>query len=148
MPLQTKWILIANLGATLVMAGVIWAMQWVHYPLFSSVGHAEFPAYELAHVNRITTLVLPFMLLEAVTAFLLVLDPPAGVSAWILWAGLGLVVLIWLSTLMFQTAQHSVLAAGFDESAHTALVNYNWIRTLAWTLRGLLMLGGVMTVLK
>ncbi len=32
------WLLILHAGATLYMAGVIWFVQIVHYPLFSRVG--------------------------------------------------------------------------------------------------------------
>jgi hypothetical protein len=34
--------------------------------------------------------------------------------------------------------QHAALGAGFDEAAHRTLVLTNWLRTVAWTLRGLL----------
>jgi hypothetical protein len=32
---------------------------------------------------------------------------------------------------------HNALANGFDAQAHARLVDTNWIRTLAWTARGI-----------
>jgi hypothetical protein len=136
-----KYLILVNTAATWVMVGVIWVMQLVHYPLFANVGAAEFPAYELSHMARISTLVIPVMLVEAITAFMLALTPPAGVSPALPWVGLGLVVFIWGATFLFQDVQHSTLARGFDPDVLAALLQSNWLRTIAWTLRGLLTLG-------
>jgi hypothetical protein len=37
--------------------------------------------------------------------------------------------------------QHAVLARGFDADAHASLVTTNWVRTVAWSARGLMLLG-------
>jgi hypothetical protein len=39
-----------------------------------------------------------------------------------------------------QVPLHTRLARGFDPAAHRQLVRTNWLRTLAWTLRALLLL--------
>lgn len=124
--------------ATLFMAGLIWFVQVVHYPLFARVGSDGFTAYSEAH-QRLTTLVVgPAMLIEAVTAAILVFMRPAGVSPTLLWAGLALLGGIWLSTAFLQVPLHGRLAAGFSAEACDALVSTNWIRTVAWSLRGCL----------
>ncbi|MFQ3646328.1 MAG: hypothetical protein SNJ54_08025 [Anaerolineae bacterium] len=138
-----KALILANTAATFVMIGVIWVMQIVHYPLFANVGTAEYPTYQMAHMVRISAVVMPVMLIEAVTAFALALTPPSGVPPLVLWIGLGLVVFIWGSTFIFQDAQHGALARGFNAEVHAALVSSNWLRTIAWSLRGVLMLGVV-----
>ncbi len=135
-----KWLVLINLAATLIMVGVIWVMQFVHYPLFSMVGRVEFPSYEVAHMGRITLVVLPFMFAELITAFLLALNPPTDVNRLWLWLGLALVILIWLTTFFFLDSQHSALASGFDSSVLQSLLDSNWIRTIIWTSRGILML--------
>ena len=48
--------MLANLGATLFMVGVIWFVQVVHYLLFSLVGGEGFALYSEAH-SRLTTYV-------------------------------------------------------------------------------------------
>jgi hypothetical protein len=77
------------------------------------------------------------MLVEAVTAFFLVVLVPEQPLVW--W-GLVLLVLIWGSTLALQVPQHRRLERGFDAAAHRRLVRTNWIRTFAWTARGIIAL--------
>ena len=143
-----KLLLLAHVGATLLMTGVIWIVQIVHYPLFSQVGVDGFAAYQAAHSRRISYIVMPLMLVELATAALLVVIPPVDVAPALLWAGLALVVLIWLSTFALQVPQHRILSDGFDLRAHRLLVGTNWLRTIAWSLRGLLVLWLVARALR
>ena len=112
-----KLILLSNVAATLYMVGLIWCIQLVHYPLFAQVGKEGFAAYEAAHSNLITPVVGLPMLVELVTAWLLLFfrSPAIGLAETI--TGLVLVVVIWLSTMFLQVPQHSILSAGFDAAA-------------------------------
>ena len=49
MPQLPVVLLLANLAATIYMAGLIWFVQVVHYPLFAGVGEEAFPAYSRTH---------------------------------------------------------------------------------------------------
>jgi hypothetical protein len=131
-------VLLLNAIATLFMTGLIWFVQVVHYPLFNSVGIKEFIAYEARHSNLTTLVVIVPMVIELITAFVLLWQRPNGIVAWQLWLGLGLVGLIWFSTAFLQVPQHSVLAQGFNEQAYQLLLKGNWLRTAAWTLRSFL----------
>jgi hypothetical protein len=51
-----------------------------------------------------------------------------------------LVAVVWASTAVLQVPRHQTLAASFDAAAHADLVRTNWIRTVAWSARGGLML--------
>ncbi|MBC8100522.1 MAG: hypothetical protein H7Y11_13850 [Armatimonadetes bacterium] len=135
-----KMLLLANAAATLLMTGVIWLIQVVHYPLFDRVGAEAFRTYEAAHTNLITCVVLPLMLIELLTAILLVAQPIPQVPPLVIWVGLGLVGVVWLTTAFVQVPLHGQLAAGFDVGAHQALVASNWVRTIAWSLRSGLMI--------
>jgi hypothetical protein len=130
------WLLIANAASTFFMTGLIWFVQVVHYPLFAAVGNSEFPAYSRLHQSLTTFVVGPPMLVEALTAGMLVVARPAGVSAWLAWTGFALVIVIWASTALLQIPAHGRLASGFDASAAATLVSSNWIRTVAWSVRG------------
>ena len=136
-------LLLVNVATTLFMVGVIWFVQAVHYPLFARVGEADFPAYARAHARLTGLVVGPLMLLEAATAVALVLIRPQGVPVSLLWAGLGLVVVIWLSTAILQSPRHTELGRDFDHTSHRLLVASNWLRTTSWSLRGLLVLAMV-----
>lgn len=135
-------VLLIHAAATWFMAGLIWFVQVVHYPLFGAVGRDGFAAYERRHQRRTAWVVGPVMLMELVTGVMLVVDRPDHVSGWAVWAGLGLLGLIWLSTAALQVPRHRQLETGYDAGAHRALVATNWFRTIAWTARGVLV--GVM----
>jgi hypothetical protein len=76
------------------------------------------------------------MLIELATAIMLLWYPIDGVDKSLIYGGIGLVALIWLSTALIQVPCHEKLVKGFDPAAYKWLVNSNWIRTIAWTARG------------
>ena len=75
-------IFLANLGATLYMVGLIWFVQIVHYPLFSEVMRPDFGVYEALHSRLTTLIVMPPMLIEIGTAFLLLFFRPPAFPFW------------------------------------------------------------------
>lgn len=131
-------LLVAHAAVTWFLTGLIWTIQVVHYPLFDMADRARYAAFAAAHNLRITPLVGPPMVVEALLAVWLVVARPAQIPAWWAWAGLGLVCVIWLSTILLQVPMHGRLAAGFDVRAHAVLVGTNWLRTAAWTCRAVL----------
>jgi hypothetical protein len=133
-------VLLSNLAATLIMVGIIWFVQVVHYPLYTRINPDAFPNYEVAHVNLVTLVVGPAMFIEAITALLILISPPQNVPFWLLLVGLGLVGVIWVVTVFVNVPQHNALSYSFDANIHRTLVLTNWIRTVAWTLRGGLMI--------
>jgi hypothetical protein len=136
---EIKLIFIAHVLFTLMLTGLIWMIQLVHYPLFAEVGADAFRAYQVAHMNAITTLVGPLMLAELLTGMLLLAVQPTGVVPWQTWVGMVLIAIAWLSTMFISVPQHNQLMSGFDAQVHQALVLGNLIRTLAWTARAGLM---------
>ncbi|MHC5109585.1 MAG: hypothetical protein ACYTHJ_06875 [Planctomycetota bacterium] len=120
--------------STAMMAGLIWFVQLVHYPLMRDVGKAGFARYELIHMRRTTWIVAPLMGLELVSAVVLLFLTD---NTWLV-IGLGLVVVIWLSTAALQVPCHRRLVDGYDAEAIDRLVATNWIRTLAWTARSVI----------
>ncbi|MEM7134750.1 MAG: hypothetical protein AAF702_51280 [Chloroflexota bacterium] len=137
---MTTILFVAQLTTTLFMTGVIWIVQIVHYPLFARVGRDGFSEYENSHSFLITFVVMPPMLVEIGSAFFMLFLRSPLVPAWSAWLGFALVLLIWLSTFFLQVPQHTILASGFDDAAHRILVSSNWVRTVAWSLRSVLLL--------
>lgn len=135
-----KIILLVHVAATLFMVGAIWIVQAVHYALFNQVGRDVFAAYEQAHSMLITPIVGIPMLIELGTALLLLADRPPTIPVLLPLIGLALIGVAWLSTMFIQVPLHNILAGGFDQDAYQALVNSNWIRTIAWSVRGVLVL--------
>ena len=141
-------ILIAQVATTFYMVGLIWLIQIVHYPLFELVGSEDYVNYQIKHQAFITPIVAVPMIIELVSAILLYQNRPAYIPRWTVIGGLMLVVVVWLSTAFIQVPCHNMLSQGFDPGAHQWLVNSNWIRTVGWTARGVLMIFVLSSILK
>lgn len=135
-------LVLTQLFSTLSLFGLIWFVQVVHYPLFAAIGEPQFRAYTAAHATRTTWVVAPLMLLELGSAGLLLLPAlrPAVVQLSEAWLGLMLLAAIWLSTALVQVPLHNRLQAGYSLAHAGHLVRTNWLRTVAWTLRAVLVL--------
>jgi hypothetical protein len=133
-------LLLIHAAATVFMFGVILTVQIVHYPLFSIVGDLRFVSYHKEHMHRIGRVVVVPMLVELVSAAALLVWQPEGVPNALTWLGLVLVAGIWISTWFVQVPRHNDLTRGFDSVAHASLVRSNWLRTVTWGLRSVLVL--------
>lgn len=130
---------VVHVMATLYMVGLIWFVQLVHYPLFDHVGDQRFVDYQRQHMARTTWAVGPAMLTEMLGAVMLCLFPIPTLSPWAIWLAMALLVIIWISTALLQVPRHErLLSDGFDAHEHRRLVRSNWIRTVAWSMRGVL----------
>ena len=132
-------LLLIHAGCTLFMVGLIWTIQVVHYPLFAHVGASDYERYQQLHMQRITWIVMPVMLAELACACALFFSPEARDNNAI-WVASILLGIVWLSTAALQVPAHAELTRGWNEAAHTRLVLSNWVRTLAWSGRGLIAL--------
>lgn len=132
-------VLAAQAFASAAMCGLIWFVQVVHYPLFAQVTGPGERAYAAEHQRRTALVVIPFMLVEGVTALMVAVNPPPGIPSAAAFAGLALVLLLWASTGMVQMPLHGRLGReGHLPAAVASLVRSNWLRTALWTARGLL----------
>jgi hypothetical protein len=126
-------VVVANLVSTLVLTGIIWTVQLVHYPLMALVGRDAFVSYEASHSPRMAAVVvLPWTVQGITTAWLLV-ERPAAVGAPLVWSGAVAAALTVIVTVAWSVPAHERLARGFDERVHARLVQTNWLRTVAWT---------------
>ena len=133
----------------------------------SRAAESDFAAYEVEHSRRTSWVVVLPMLVELATGVYLAFTGSIGTplqgtiqgavtadligssseallpqnlhSPVLSWVALGLLVAIWASTFLLQVPAHSVLARGFDTSAHRRLVTTNWIRTVLWSVRSALL---------
>jgi|TARA_R110001592_G_scaffold217314_2_gene471041 hypothetical protein len=135
-----KTLFLLQLVSTFYMTGLIWFVQIVHYPLFALVGRARFTRYQQAHQLRTTFAVGPMMLTEAATTVAIVYWPPPGMGPAFTWTGVGLLFVVWFSTALLQVPRHQVLASRFSPRHIRSLVISNWLRTIAWTARSVLLL--------
>ncbi len=129
-----------HLACTLVMTGLIWFVQVVHYPLFARIGKREFAGYFDRHLKRTTLVVAPFMLGEVASALLLIVTQDPVISHLRARLSFGCLLVIWLSTATLQIPRHRALQLGQTPEAVASLVDTNWIRTVGWSARSALLL--------
>ena len=131
-------VLIAHGISTVAMTGVIWFVQVVHYPLFQKIPAEQFVVYEKAHTLRTGLVVMPLMTIELITAILLVMYLDSTVWYLSYELGLGLLLLIWLVTLLVFAPMHGKLCDGYDNGTIRRLLKLNWVRTIVWSLRSVM----------
>lgn len=127
-----------HFAATWMLVGLIWVVQIVVYPQFLRLREHEFIEYHFAHCFRIGLIVAPLLLAEFASA------------AWLLYQGhresaflvsLVLMVANWISTGLLQAPAHTKLMRAFDDPVIRRLIRSNWLRTVSWTARGVLVTG-------
>lgn len=130
--------LLIQVVTTWAMTAIIWFVQLVQYPSFAKVGADAFAKFHALHSTRMTLIVAPVTIAEAVSAVALIWQPTLGTERWEVWTALGLLLTIWASTFLLQGPMHARLGSGFDAEAWRFLVHGNWVRTIAWSLRAAL----------
>lgn len=140
-------VLLLNTVASWTMVGVIWFVQVVHYPLLSVVPVDSASSVAVEHQRRTGWVVMLPMTIEGVTTLLLLAMVPDGVAWFVPWlAGIPLAVAL-LSTVLLSVPRHARMAAHPDETVGRELVSTNWVRTIAWTIRGFITFGMVIATL-
>ena len=126
----------AHLCCTWALVGLIWTIQLVVYPQFFRIAPAEFGDFHFAHCRRIGILIAPLVLVEFGSAVWLLIVGRRGI---LFEVSIGLLLLNGLSTAVFQAPMHLKLMQGFDAPTVRRLIGTNWVRTISWTLRGILL---------
>ncbi|WP_263381793.1 hypothetical protein [Granulicella arctica] len=139
---------VAQLVTTLFMTGLIWFVQIVHYPLFAEIGPYQLTRYENLHATRTSWVVFPPMLIELLTTFAALYPPlrPAFLTSHQAIALAALILIIWITTAIGHVPLHTkighseaIRSRQSDVPLISLLVRLNWLRTLAWTTRTIIL---------
>jgi hypothetical protein len=137
-------VLLINLVSTWTMVGVIWFVQVVHYPLLAVVPAESAASVAVEHQRRTGWVVGAPMALEGVTTLALLVLIPEGVAWFVPWlAGIPLAIALG-ATIFLSVPRHERMAREPDAQVGKELVSTNWVRTIAWTVRGFIV--GAMTL--
>jgi len=140
-------VLLACAAATLFMTGLTWFVQVVHYPLFPAVGEDRFADFHRVHSNRTTWVVLPPMLVELITSWALLIDPPADATALVV-AGAVLATGTWLLTAFGAAPVHGEIGRqGLSPALAGRLSAFSWARTVCWSAHAAVVLALLATVI-
>jgi hypothetical protein len=132
--MPSQQLLTFNLMPSCGLMVLIWLVQVVIYPGFHRIAAEGFVEYHRWYVIRISVIVSPLMIAEALATFKWLLDGIDSLSMLLA----ALVLIVWLSTFLLQVPIHARLQKGKSEMLIRRLVATNWIRTVAWSLKALL----------
>ena len=125
-----------NFISTSVMSGVIWVIQLLHYPSFHFINEKKYVDFQHFHMERISFIVIPVMIIEFASALLLAYFFGSSLTIILL----ALILGIWGITFIFFTNMHQKLTNGYDPTIVRRLVQINWSRTILWSFRLIILL--------
>ncbi len=128
-------ILLANFVATCLMAGVIWFVQWVHYPLLAKVPVDRAVETAIEHQRRTGQVLAIPMAVEGFTTLGLLISRPESVQIFWPWFGAVLLAVALGGTVFVSVPLHAKMATNPTADVGRRLVVTNWPRTIAWSLR-------------
>lgn len=149
MPILFNKILIIHLIFTSAMVGIIWLIQLVHYPSFLFIDKQKYSSFQNFHMQRISFIVMPVMLIELFSGlfilFKLYVPSSQVLSSFYsnenyFYFSLLSLILIWIFTGLVFTKIHTALLVNFNEQRIKYLMAYNWIRTILWSARLILLI--------
>ena len=136
-------LILTHVFLAVFMTGLCWFVQVVHYPLFQFVGKTDFPKYE--RKNMITGwITIPALIAESITGIGLMVLSPNIVYA----INIGFLVLIATSTFLYQVPLHLQLGKRASTYKINKLIRTNWIRTISWTCRSIMLMVVLQELLK
>ena len=130
--------LLANAAATLVMVGIIWFVQRVHYPLLAVVSTDRAIDVAVEHQRRTGQIVGLPMAVEGVSTLVLLADRPEEVALIWPWLGAFLLAVALGSTIFLSVPRHAKMVSDPNPEIGRSLVRTNWPRTIAWSARGII----------
>lgn len=129
------------LYSNLILVGLIWVIQLVHYPSFKFIDQLEFARFNEFHQMRISFVVIPCMLVELFSGVVLTFGWEFQVYQVPVIASLMILFLIWVHTFTFFVPLHrSFLAGEKKDLLIKKLVMHNWVRTLAWSSKAIILI--------
>ncbi len=141
-------ILLANFVATCLMAGVIWFVQWVHYPLLAKVPVDRAVETATEHQRRTGQVLAIPMAVEGFTTLGLLIIRPESVQIFWPWFGAVLLAVALGSTVFVSVPLHAKMATNPTADVGRRLVVTNWPRTIAWSLRAVVCSVMILQVLQ
>jgi hypothetical protein len=114
---------------------LIWMVQLIVYPSFVYYEKENLLVWHKKYTGLIALIVMPLMLGQLGFATYAVFDK----FQWILALKFILIVLVWLSTFVYFAPTHGRISSGnFSNTTLHQIVQFNWFRTILWTLVALL----------
>lgn len=118
------------------LVSLVFMTQFITYPTFLHIDKDKFSEYHRKYVNNISFIVAPVMLIELLTLSLIAYFS----SEFLIIKSLILLLLIWLTTFFIMIPSHNRISKSFNKKEIISLINYNWVRTILWSFKLLLII--------
>ena len=113
------------------LVSLVLMTQFITYPTFLNIDKDKFSDYHRKYVNNISFIVAPVMLIELSTLSLIAYLS----SEFLIIKSLFLLLVIWLTTFFIMIPSHNRISKSFNIKEIKSLINYNWIRTILWSFK-------------
>lgn len=126
----STWLFLVTFCFVFYGMGASFVESFVNYPTWKLIGPAEFLNFH----HTLSPLIVGFMVIPLIIAtvltILLLWFRPGAIAAWMIWASLGLQLLVWASTVIFQLPiQFELSNSGLSVPAIDRLLFTNlWFR--------------------
>ena len=130
-----------SLALTIFSTGIAWVIQTIVYPMFAEMGASRFAETHIRFMRSLTL----FVYLPMQMAFLATLGMfwyrPITIPFIFVGVLLALDVTILVSTFRRLSSMHYQLAKeGHNQELIEKLISFSWLRTIAWTLKSILLI--------
>ena len=113
------------------LVSLVFMTQLITYPTFLHIDKDKFSEYHRKYVNNISFIVAPVMLIELLTLLLIAYFS----KDFLIIKSLILLLVIWLTTFFIMIPSHNRISKSFNIKEIKSLINYNWIRTILWSFK-------------
>lgn len=137
-----------NLIVTLILIGVVWYMQVVHLPLLKYAPENDRDKFAQLLKERLVLITFPLMTLEGLTSLMVVLnfvrvpmETAAARTSYTIY-GIAFILMLINAIITFQTLRplRNKFLKKYNEKSARNWENWNWVRTVIWTSRAILLL--------
>jgi hypothetical protein len=137
--METIFLLI-NLLSTVLIAGIMWFVQLVHYPLFNAIPARNLINYGYYHTRKISGIIKPLFIVDFTTLLLLLILLGSNLSTNLMMVNIVIFIITVILTQIVFIPIHQKLSKSPNSQTISQLIRLNWIRTLIWSLKVVFML--------
>ena len=134
------YLFMIHLVSTSFMVGVIWIVQLVHYPTFLFIDEQKSYDFQKFHMSRISYIVMPAMTTELFSGIYIYIYSNMAIDSNLFLLALTILIINWVITALVFVKMHNKLLINYKIEIISLLVKWNWLRTLLWSVRLILLL--------
>jgi hypothetical protein len=134
------YLFVIHLVSTSFMVGVIWIVQLVHYPTFLFIDEQKSNDFQKFHMSRISYIVMPAMTTELFSGIYIYIYSNMAIDSNLFLLALTILIINWIITALVFVKMHNKLLINYKIEIISLLVKWNWLRTLLWSVRLILLL--------